>query len=267
MLLLSREGGDEQMSRAHGLTEMNWKDQISNVKRRPTARDCLALKVKTGKGLFRDLVKITKNRIFIHEYEPPPGYWLEYAIPTCGHEISFIDVISKLPDILSDIATLSERPQYIRVVYIGYTGSEIEVTLASAPCDYFNEAYNGIGYRRIENTVYFNSSSPPSFIHSYISMIPRFSEHKVLYVVEPFADGAVYSQLCLTYAAAYFLGMLVRYYPTYWMSLIEGTKGDALWPAINRLQSYVETAYPEMVIEFIHGWMNPKIPSLSRTAP
>ena len=50
---------------------------------------------------------------------------------------------------------------------------------------------------------------------------------------------------------SYILGMLVRYFPTHWMALIQGDKGDALWPAINRIQQLVENSFPELVVELI----------------
>jgi hypothetical protein len=46
--------------------------------------------------------------------------------------------------------------------------------------------------------------------------------------------------------------MLVRYYPTHWISLLQGEKGDALWPTINRAQQFVESSFPELVVEMIY---------------
>ncbi len=42
-----------------------------------------------------------------------------------------------------------------------------------------------------------------------------------------------------------------RYFPTHWISLIQGERGDALWPTINRAQQFVENSYPELVVEMI----------------
>jgi hypothetical protein len=50
--------------------------------------------------------------------------------------------------------------------------------------------------------------------------------------------------------------MLARYYPTHWMALVQGDKGDTLWPTINRAQHYVENAFPELVIEMIDYMVN-----------
>jgi YaaC-like Protein len=87
------------------------------------------------------------------------------------------------------------------------------------------------------------------FIHTYVHKL--FGSIPSLHLTEPFAKGARYSQLCVTYMVAYVLGMLVRYYPTHWMSLIQGDKGDTMWPTINRAQQFVEASYPELVTEMI----------------
>jgi YaaC-like protein len=51
---------------------------------------------------------------------------------------------------------------------------------------------------------------------------------------------------------AYFMGMLTRYFPTHWVALHSGTKGDRLWPTISATQNYVESVFPELVIELIY---------------
>jgi hypothetical protein len=51
---------------------------------------------------------------------------------------------------------------------------------------------------------------------------------------------------------AYFLGILTRYFPTHWVALHSGTKGDRLWPTINAAQNYVVSVFPELVIEMIN---------------
>ena len=47
------------------------------------------------------------------------------------------------------------------------------------------------------------------------------------------------------------LGMLTRYYPTHWMALFHGSRGDSLWPAMSNAQQVVEHTFPELVAESI----------------
>ena len=57
---------------------------------------------------------------------------------------------------------------------------------------------------------------------------------------------------------SFILGMLARYFPTHWMALIHGSKGDSLWPAMCRAQEVVEHTFPELVAEFIRWTINEK---------
>jgi hypothetical protein len=93
-------------------------------------------------------------------------------------------------------------------------------------------------------------STTPLFVHSYILnssvIIPN------LYISKPFFENQYLSQIGMTYVTSYFLGMLVRYYPTHWVSMLRGEKGDEIWPTINRAQQCIESTYPKLVIELIN---------------
>ena len=83
------------------------------------------------------------------------------------------------------------------------------------------------------------------YIHKTFGTIPN------LFLVAPMPSGNRYSQLCITYMIGFGLGMLARYFPTHWVSLAHGNKGDALWPTLNRAHRAVEESFPELVAEMI----------------
>jgi hypothetical protein len=73
----------------------------------------------------------------------------------------------------------------------------------------------------------------------------------MLYISKPLDNDVRLSQIAITYILSYFLGMLTRYFPTQWVALHSGAKGDIIWPAIHSTQQYVEKAFPELTIELI----------------
>ena len=89
----------------------------------------------------------------------------------------------------------------------------------------------------------------PQFMHTYVQKM--FGTIPNLHIIEPFPNLQRYSQIAATYMLSYFLGMLARYYPTYWVALMQGERGDILWPTLNRAQHLVERAFPELTIELI----------------
>ncbi|MBD2247947.1 hypothetical protein [Nostoc sp. FACHB-888] len=125
------------------------------------------------------------------------------------------------------------------------------------PFSQFQNVYERLGYTAILDSGWVTltcdaetfANNLPMFIHAYINKI--FGSIPSLHLAEPFPEGTRYSELCITYMVSYILGMLVRYYPTHWISFIQGDKGDFLWPTMNRVQQLVEQNFPELVIELI----------------
>jgi hypothetical protein len=100
------------------------------------------------------------------------------------------------------------------------------------------------------------SREVPQFMHSYVDKM--FGTIPRIHLVKPFAGGARYSQLAITYMLSYCFGMLARYFPTHWIALLRGSKGDSLRPTINAGQEYIDVSFPELIIEFIQDTLDQK---------
>jgi hypothetical protein len=68
------------------------------------------------------------------------------------------------------------------------------------------------------------------------------------YVVPPFASAVQLSRLSMLYLVSYSLGMLARYHPTRWLSLLTGGEGDASYPILNAALDLVEGSYPDAIL-------------------
>ena len=60
-----------------------------------------------------------------------------------------------------------------------------------------------------------------------------------------FPNGDKLSEFFKLYLTSYVLGMLVRYYPDKWMSLLRSGQGDFAKPLVMRAIEVVETSFPE----------------------
>ena len=258
LLLLKRDGGEETLARGHGLKTVDWSEQLSGD---PSIglESLTNLKVETCSGLFSDFTRETKNRISMHISSSGVDWRLNYDIPDQGKQISLGDLFARIPDLFKDYSNISPDIRYSSVNEMSFDRQN--GFRAKVHNDYFGgfkAAYQSMGYK-IESQEHWSTltcdaetfeRNLPLFIHSYVQKM--FGSMPSLYIAEPFSDKFAYSQLCITYLTGYYLGMLVRYYPTHWISLIQGEKGDAFWPTINRAQQFVENSYPELVIEMIY---------------
>ena len=67
------------------------------------------------------------------------------------------------------------------------------------------------------------------------------------YIIQDFPNNDRLPRYVILYLYAYILGMLVRYFPTKWMSLVNGEKGDAARPLIYEVIDLIECDWPGAV--------------------
>jgi hypothetical protein len=222
------------------------------------------LKLRTCGGLFSHLVQYSRNRICIHINSAAVDWRLSYEIPKIGSEISLGDLLSRLPDLHKDLVNVIAIKRYALINEMTYsTGAGFHAKVATEAFLAFRQTYEHFGYTAATDAHSWTilscnsetfSKNMPLFVHSYVNK--TFRVIPSLHLSEPFLGGVRYSQLCITYMVSYALGMLVRYFPTQWIALIQGDKGDVLWPTFNRAQHLVEHSFPELVIEFITDILN-----------
>jgi hypothetical protein len=89
----------------------------------------------------------------------------------------------------------------------------------------------------------------PLFTNSFVERM--FGSIPNLYIAPPLPQDVYISQIPLTFILSYCLGMLCRYYPSHWIALSRGNVGDEAWPLMQACISYMEEAFPQLVMEAI----------------
>lgn len=256
LLLLKGDGGEEGLATGHGLETVGWKNEMS-VDTAAGLTKLGELKIRRRAGLFSDFVTYTANRTCVHVNSAGIDWRIQYTVSDSGEEFSVADLFSRIPDLRKDYLNVSDMTRYASINEMTYSQDNgFRAKVREKPFSQFRAVYETCGYTvtcdgdwcTITCDAETVAKEPPMLIHTYVDK--AFGTIPDLYLAEPFSGGARYSQLCITYMVSYILGMLVRYYPTHWISLIQGSKGDLFWPTVNRAQRFVETSYPELVAEF-----------------
>jgi hypothetical protein len=256
-LILKPDGGEEGLTKGHGLETVGWSGQLSGDL--SVGLDALnKLKIRTSSGLFSDLVKQTENRMSMHLRSNAVDWRFNYDQASLGDEILFGQLTARIPDLRKEHDVLGIDPMYAHINNITYDSSSgVNITVRTKAFKAFEQAYSTIGYEAKESDEWTTLTGSadlfyrktPQFMHAYIHK--TFGAIPDLFLVAPMPSGNRYSQLCITYMIGFVLGMLARYFPTHWVSLPQGNKGDALWPTLNRAHRVVEESFPELVAEMI----------------
>ncbi|MEH2530170.1 hypothetical protein V1277_003456 [Bradyrhizobium sp. AZCC 1588] len=256
-LLLKRGGGEEGLTKGHGLETIDWSKHLSGDLSVGLAA-LSGLKIRTCSGLFSDLAKYTENRLSMHVRSGAVDWRLKYDQPILGDEIALGQLTARIPDLSKEHRVIGADAMYASINEIKYEhASGVTIKVPSKAFRVFEESYCKLGYvtkdadqwTTLTGSADLFSKSTPQFMHAYVHKM--FGSIPNLFLIAPMPSGNRYSQLCVTYMVGFVLGMLARYFPTHWVSVAQANKGDALWPTLNRAQRFVEETFPELVAEMI----------------
>ena len=254
-LLMKRTGGEEGLTAGHGLEAAGWRNAMSG-EIGASLEKLGDLKIRRRQGLLSDFLVYAGNITLLHRNSTAVDSRWGYGEPDMDAEIALGDLFCRTPDLKADHGSV-ETPRYAAVSAVTYSQERgFQATLAGDRAQAVAEAYGELGYSVAGSgqgrTLRCDSATlhreVPMFLHAYVQKV--FGSIPDLHLAEPLRGGIRLSQLSITHMISYALGMLVRYYPTHWMALIHGGRGDLLWPTINRAQQYVEGVYPELAAEF-----------------
>lgn len=264
ILLLKPNCGENTLTEGHGLQTINWSNILSGNDISKSLKNIGQLKVKTCKGLFTELINGTQNRISIHVNSGGVNWRLGYDIPNVGFSFTLNDLISRIPDLNAELKNLIIEGKCCFVNNISYDNESGFRCNVNQRFELIKNTFEDFGYAISDSNKTYELScsselftkNPPQFLHAYVNKM--FEDIPNLYIVQTFDNNNYYSEIALIFLLSYYLGMLVRYYPTHWNSLVQGESGDIFWPVLNRAQSYVETVYPELIIELINDILKEK---------
>lgn len=255
ILLLKRSGGEETLSMGHGLTTEAWRDTFSgNMEQNLSS--LLDLKISSSSGLFCDLITAIENTSCIHTNGSDPNWHITYLIND-KYELTFGDILKRLADIRSDLLTANHSPLNFPISAISFTISEgLKINTYSEVDNNLASELLKYNYTISEDSKVISATSDIfqeahlTFTHTNLNKM--FGSIPHLHFSPPLPSNKHVCEIGLLYIASFTMSMLVRYFPTIWVSITQGEKGDILWPTIYKTQQLVESSFPELVLEFIN---------------
>lgn len=252
-LLLMPDTGEASLQSGHGLTSSNWRTTLSGDLSSAISK-IGELEITTCDGSFTDFMKYSKNTTDIHLISAAVDVSYKYPIPSKGTKIKFVELIQRIPDLI-------ENTDIEKKCWRADLGSEGGRNYLHLYGENVTEALNLAtedGYEVVEKNIIITSEledTKPIYLDNKYQLT-AFSKIPEPYITLPFYSGEKFSQLSKIYMASYFIGMLCRYHPTHWVALMNGQKGDALWPVIHRLHSVITETFPLLVLQRIQKATN-----------
>jgi len=230
----------------------------------------LDLKVRCTNGTFSELVYATGNRQatgsligptlakgFYHVEWPQPNFLSDHS------QITLDDLLSRDVGLQGLYSKTTQKPSRVHL-------SEVVLDNNQACVSVF---YFGNGIQ--EDQIYSKFKWPPHTKFEYRvrttrhaignfftiltgdnpevakQLVPmtQFEAGDLIHLIEDFQNGDRLSELLRSFLLSYYLGMLVRYFPSYWIASLRNEQGDIAQPVLMAAVNSVASNFPKLTLQ------------------
>ncbi len=262
ILLRNSNKKEESLLQSHGLEVVDW-----DVTLKDGIRGILELQIRATNGTFRELADCCKNKSPspVDELKPVQHSLGEVRFANDGRTLALDDLLSRLISTARNYRSITGRPGKCFPAYVRAHPSETHFTFLTIGTENNVDLLPHGPHTKFEYT---NAASvianPPPFLgalptlkvthmpnNEHVEGFPVFHHHRkgargrTSDVILNFPNGDKLSEFFKLYLVSYVLGMLVRYYPSKWMSLLHGGRGDFARPLLFKAVEAIETSFPE----------------------
>jgi hypothetical protein len=267
ILFLDTNARETSLKGSHGLGAYKWNETLANG-----LHELPNVKVTFSKGTFMELLTVTRNieRWQVNTAPHPNPYFGETNLETNldgGFSITLNDILSRIPELADTyIEVFHKLPKsYQANVFIlnKETQTDISImnTIAGLPGE--EVVRNEFGISPDVQITYQDNSYFLGNIHHMWFRLKHDNElelNKILphiknrgdndyFIIAPLENGNRFSSLVSFFVLSYFMGMLVRYYPSQWQSLINRSKGDITFPILIKAMNVLEEKFPSLIMD------------------
>lgn len=259
-LLLDSRKREESLTPAHGLGAVEWAKTlhagISNV---------LKLKVQCSKGTFPEFVNAVGNGqsyTWLDKDRRAGGFrndFGEIRFLSDGSLISLGDLLSREKDLAgeyeiandgwgnTDIGSVVALESCIRVFFIPAAGRDMGAAITSY--GFPETAKASLQASPVYPQLRTLCVEIPASGEDRKKVIPMAvdQDKNIGWLIRPFSNGDNIIDIHRMFIESFMLGMLSRYFPSKWMSLLRSEKGDISRSVILAAIARIETEFPKLL--------------------
>jgi hypothetical protein len=264
---------EDTLEPGHGLGISEWHDVFTKEVPKDQRRyKILALECSVSKGTFSELATAVGNKEAVAF--PGANFGVDYKtisysiprpMPDTARTITFDDVISRTAELARTyLAVTNRQPRTAHGLVSVANEGGFHVCISSDPTNGAPLAVQEI--RKlflVPDEVTISESGQTIHYggqHYYYllpdtgsAVLPKGFPHVEdigggwHQLTMPWVGNTYLSPLLRCFVISYFLGMLVRYFPSRWMALLRNDDGDASLPLLREAMRYVEDGFPKLL--------------------
>lgn len=250
---------EEKLTPSHGICPIDWKNVLSDTHPDPSK---LVAKIQK-KGTLPEFMTATKNKTLMRLAGPRlRGQWCHHCVAKT-FELTLGQLLARLPDVAQQYVRWKGCPS---VFAASLQKTDEHKNIMISIYDYqFEKQFKISQLNEMLEKQNFNIVSK-DISESCITVVVDGAQELCVWdmyydnlnegitcIVAPFDADVNLSKPTVTYILAYFIGMVARYFPTFWISMARHERNDAAFPTLLEALSYVERRFPLMVSDSLES--------------
>ncbi len=256
VLLLNPYLSESSLKPSHGLDTINWRQSISE-------NNLKDLTVEINNGGFYELLTSTKNKSYLKLHSSGINWKVNFPVPNLKKRFTLENLIRIIPDLNVEYNKwLNENSETLKVSKFASNDMEYRFTIEKFKINQTiisnNFDSNILSNIRItENTSNFEIAIPVTYFPQLSQSINEniFGIGNVT-LCRLIPDNIYLNSISQLYCLSFYLGMLSRYFPSYWINLNKTEKGDSIYPLLLKSIDLIIDDYPTLIYEFLEGPYN-----------
>ena len=248
IMFLSHTLRENGLSQAHGLTVKGWAEELAKDTG-DVARLTITL---NANGTLAQLVEATKRTSLLRNNSSKPNFTSICDPLPADSAVTLIDLLSRIPEARSQLMRWRVERNAVAIWPQGTQADGAVHIRVDAP--YTKEDVTNV----LGDNVTFVSQQGGVLTYAARTDLALYCTDcaglwgiGTLVALRPMPGGLELSKLAMAFAASYALGMLVRYYPSHWVSMLQNVKHDGALPTLLAVLEHIEHDVPRMVTEFL----------------
>lgn len=257
ILTLCPTRSEDSLKPSHGLEIKNWTNIIKN-------KDFENLKIVIGNGSLSELLVATNNENYFRANSTAVNYKTFIDIPKKGSSVLFGDLMRCFPDFQREYKVWLEKD----LIYGVLNRLEVDEDLNRIRVD-FQPKINHESIKSIfpeEYCIDIHFGDSPNLNVTTVSFRNTGWHPNVAQkwngpfgisdacIVPPMPQDICLNMIGNMFIISYVFGMMSRYFPTTWISLRRGEKGDKVYPIANGILKFIEEKYPIVTLDFLKNF-------------
>lgn len=259
---------EESLQQSHGLKAVDWKRALKDG-----VSEVLSIAVEACDGTFRELAECCENKhqetcfrqpgnnIIVVDHDLGP-----ITFSQDGSPLTLDNLLSRLMSTAHDYPSITGRPSMWFPARVTIQGSETHFAFLAWGDDSLSSLSENrtcevgwtphplvpSGRTPVVPTLIFKHK--PDNLHQ--NAFPVFHHKKdavFMDVILDFPNGDKLSGFYKLYLVSYILGMLCRYFPSKWMSVLRGGPGDFAQPLLVKAVEAIEDDFPRELSRQVPG--------------